>query len=117
MLEHQTSDFLADKIEVYLGNPVSDPHGDPIPDNKGKIVADASLILLSEATEAQEYKVGRIFSSEESVLEFCETNNIKVGTTIKVEKQFEQSKMTEIQTGNSRILLNKEFTDIIYLKK
>lgn len=117
MLEHQTSDFLADKIEAYLGNPVFDPHGDPIPDNKGKIATDASQVLLSEAPEGQEYKVGRIFSSDESILEFCESSNIKVGTTIKIEKRFERSNMTEIQIGTSSILLNKEFTDTIYLKK
>lgn len=31
LLEHQTSDFLADKIEEILGSPTVDPHGTPIP--------------------------------------------------------------------------------------
>ncbi len=31
LLEHQTSDFLADKIEELLGMPKVDPHGTPIP--------------------------------------------------------------------------------------
>ena len=31
LLEHETSDFLAEKISAYLGNPKFDPHGDPIP--------------------------------------------------------------------------------------
>lgn len=31
LLEHQTSDFLADKIEEFLGRPTIDPHGTPIP--------------------------------------------------------------------------------------
>lgn len=116
MLEHQTSDFLADKIEDYLGNPMSDPHGDPIPDNKGKVANDTSLILLSEAPEGHEYKISRVFSSEESFLEFCEANYLIVGTTIKIEKQLDKNNMTEIQIGNSKILLNREFTDKIYLK-
>ncbi len=30
-LEHQTSDFLADKISEYLGHPNKDPHGQEIP--------------------------------------------------------------------------------------
>lgn len=30
-LEHQTSDFLADKLSEYLGHPEKDPHGQEIP--------------------------------------------------------------------------------------
>ena len=37
ILEHQTSDFLIDKIDEYLGKPNFDPHGDPIPDFEGKL--------------------------------------------------------------------------------
>jgi DtxR family transcriptional regulator, Mn-dependent transcriptional regulator len=36
LLEHQTSDLLAEKIENYLGFPATDPHGDPIPALNGK---------------------------------------------------------------------------------
>ncbi|MEN8194662.1 MAG: metal-dependent transcriptional regulator, partial [Bacteroidota bacterium] len=36
-LEHQTSDFLIDKIDDYLGNPQFDPHGEPIPQKNGSI--------------------------------------------------------------------------------
>lgn len=31
-LEHQTSDFLADKLSEYLGHPDKDPHGQEIPE-------------------------------------------------------------------------------------
>ena len=37
LLEHQTSDLLANKISEYLGNPKFDPHGDPIPNELGEI--------------------------------------------------------------------------------
>ncbi|MDX1317419.1 MAG: metal-dependent transcriptional regulator, partial [Xanthomarina gelatinilytica] len=37
LLEHATSNFLADRISEYLGNPKFDPHGDPIPNANGEI--------------------------------------------------------------------------------
>src|SRR5688572_13937945 len=36
-LEHVSSKKLIDKLEEYLEFPQFDPHGDPIPDSKGKI--------------------------------------------------------------------------------
>jgi DtxR family Mn-dependent transcriptional regulator len=36
-LEHQTSDFLIDKIDEYLDYPQFDPHGEPIPTKLGRI--------------------------------------------------------------------------------
>ena len=37
MLEHQTSNFLIEKIDKYLGHPEFDPHGAPIPDQRWNI--------------------------------------------------------------------------------
>ena len=36
-LEHIKSEKLINKLDDFLGNPTEDPHGDPIPDEKGKI--------------------------------------------------------------------------------
>src|SRR5262245_22968912 len=30
-MEHAVSDWLVDPIDAYLGHPLVDPHGDPIP--------------------------------------------------------------------------------------
>ncbi|MBS1658978.1 MAG: metal-dependent transcriptional regulator, partial [Bacteroidetes bacterium] len=36
-LEHVESDLLVNKLDIFLGRPKFDPHGDPIPDHQGKI--------------------------------------------------------------------------------
>lgn len=36
-LEHAMSDTLVDRIDVFLGHPANDPHGDPIPKADGTI--------------------------------------------------------------------------------
>jgi DtxR family transcriptional regulator, Mn-dependent transcriptional regulator len=116
-LEHQTSDFLAEKIERYLGNPAFDPHGDPIPAIDGKIKPDNSQILLSEAEEGNMYEISRLFSSEKDFFDFCSSNHITIGSGIWVEKQYSSNRMTEVKINQNKILLNEDFTNIIYLKQ
>ncbi len=115
-LEHFTSDFLAEKIENYLGNPSTDPHGDPIPAFNGTIFTDESQIILSNATAGRMYEITRLFSSEKDFFDFCCSNNMSVGSEIWVEKQYDSSKMTEIKVNRDKILLTNEFTNIIYVK-
>jgi DtxR family Mn-dependent transcriptional regulator len=115
-LEHFTSDFLAEKIEKYLGNPSTDPHGDPIPAFNGTIFSDKSQITLSNADAGHMYKITRLFSSEKDFFDFCRSNNMSVGSKIWIEKQYDSSKMTEIKVNRDKILLTNEFTNIIYVK-
>ena len=116
-LEHLTSDFLADRIDAYLGNPTTDPHGDPIPALNGEEAKDDSHILLSEATSGNRYKICRLFSSEKDFFDFCSSNQIAIGSNIWVEKQYHTQKMTEITINRNKILLNDMFTNVIYVKQ
>ncbi|RPJ73603.1 MAG: metal-dependent transcriptional regulator, partial [Alphaproteobacteria bacterium] len=114
-LEHLTSDFLTDKIEKYLGNPATDPHGDPIPAFNGEIKTDTSQILLSEANAGYMYEISRLFSSEKDFFDFCSSNHIVIGSNIWIEKQYDSNRMTEIIINQNKILLNEDFTNIIYV--
>lgn len=116
-LEHQTSDFLAEKIENYLGYPAIDPHGDPIPALNGEIKSGSSQILLSEAEEGNMYEISRLFSSEKDFFDFCMSNHIAIGSNIWVEKQYSSNRMTEVKINQNKILLNEDFTNIIYVKQ
>jgi len=117
LLEHQTSDFLANKISEYLGNPQFDPHGDPIPDSSGKLAFADDSIVLSLAKSGKNYEVTRLFSSDKEFFDFCKNNTITVGSTIRVEKQYPNNKMTEITIDNLKLLLNSDFSNIIYVKQ
>ncbi len=115
-LEHSTSDFLADKIDEYLNYPAADPHGDPIPCTDGKETPDSDAIVLSEAEIDKEYIIVRLFSSNPDFFDFCASNDITIGTTVRVEKSFEEMKMIEVSIGEKQLLLNEEFTNIIYVE-
>ena len=112
LLEHQTSDFLADKIHEYLGFPNFDPHGDPIPNKNGEITSIES-ISLATATEGKSYKVVRLQSDNKEFFDFCVENKLLNGQLIYVQKQMSTTKMTQITLDGTKLLLNKEFTNII----
>lgn len=71
MLEHFTSDFLAEKIDLFLGYPTTDPHGDPIPTADGQARNDDTSITLSNAEVGKEYTIVRLFSSDPDFFDFC----------------------------------------------
>jgi DtxR family Mn-dependent transcriptional regulator len=117
LLEHQTSDLLADKISEYLGNPKFDPHGDPIPNANGEITTKDTSILLTNASEGKTYTISRLMSDDKEFFDFCALNGLKYGNTLVVSKQFNKNKMTQILVNNNTILLNQDFTSIIYVNE
>ena len=117
LLEHQTSDFLANKISEYLGNPKFDPHGDPIPNADGKITTTDTSIPLSQTNTGKTYVVSRLMSDDKEFLDFCVQHELKFGNTVLVSKQFSNNKMTQILVNNNTIILNESFTSIIYVNE
>ncbi|MCS6991819.1 MAG: metal-dependent transcriptional regulator [Chitinophagales bacterium] len=45
LLEHVDSELLISRLDAYLGYPRLDPHGDPIPDAKGRMIPTGFLAL------------------------------------------------------------------------
>ncbi len=116
-LEHETSDFLADKISEYLGNPKFDPHGDPIPNADGEITTKDNSTTLSKTKEGKSYIISRLMSEDKEFFDFCAQNGLKYGNKIFVSKQFSKNKMTQININSNTILLNEDFTKIIYVNE
>lgn len=117
LLEHQTSDLLADKISAYLGHPKFDPHGDPIPNSDGEITTTDTSVSLSNAEEGKTYIISRFISDDKEFFEFCAHQKLKYGHAIKVTKQFKKNRMTELSVNNNTILLNEDFSTLIYVNE
>ncbi len=117
ILEHQTSDFLANKISEYLGNPKFDPHGDPIPNAEGEITTTDTSITLSNTEEGKSYIISRLMSDDKEFFDFCTQHGLKYGNNVMISKQFSKNKMTQILVNNNTIILNEDFTSIIYVNE
>lgn len=83
-LEHAMSDKLIDRIDALLGFPNTDPHGDPIPDERGEL-REMKLTNLTECPVGDAFRIARISDQREPFLRFVERHGLKPGTRIAVE--------------------------------
>lgn len=102
-LEHIDSNLLIERLDKYLGNPKFDPHGDPIPDEHGKIEL-ANQTSLVEIKEHQLVKVVAVANQESLLLELLKIKNIGIGTTITIIQKNLFDKSLEIIINNSQAL-------------
>lgn len=82
-LEHIKNDKLISKLSSKLGNPIYDPHGDPIPDEKGKIQA-SNFIRLSEGKAKSTYKIMGVTDHSPTFLKYLEKHQLLIGTSIQL---------------------------------
>jgi DtxR family Mn-dependent transcriptional regulator len=98
-LEHVTSKKLIDKLDEYLGFPKFDPHGDPIPDQAGKIT-NAEQVPLSEVALNQLAEVCGVANHSTQMLDMLRHNNIGIGTRLEIRKKFPFDQSIEIKIRN-----------------
>lgn len=82
-LEHVNNVKLINKLASILGNPTYDPHGDPIPDAKGKI-HKSNFIKLSETKVKGNYKVMGVTDHSPTFLKYLEKHLLIIGAGISI---------------------------------
>jgi len=82
-LEHAVSDRIIDRIDAMLGQPLVDPHGDPIPTAEGTLPRDASLDLLTAPVDTP-LVVARVLDQEPGFLRYVEQRQLVPGRTVVV---------------------------------
>ncbi|HMD00514.1 MAG TPA: metal-dependent transcriptional regulator, partial [Ferruginibacter sp.] len=87
-LEHISSDELIKRLEQFLGNPLFDPHGDPIPDKNGKIPV-IRQVALSSLPVKEQVIVSSVSNQTPQMLEMLRHYHIGIGTSLIVLKKFE----------------------------
>jgi DtxR family Mn-dependent transcriptional regulator len=95
-LEHISSKKLIDRLEEFLGFPQSDPHGDPIPDNLGRIPL-SKQVNLTELPENIISTVSNIGDQSAEIMELLNHKNIRIGTMLEVKRKFGFDKSLEIK--------------------
>jgi DtxR family Mn-dependent transcriptional regulator len=82
-LEHIKSPELVLRLDVFLGHPNYDPHGDPIPNAKGEF-PKTTAIPLSEVELKEKGKVVAVEMDEPSFLKYLDKLNISIGTQVEI---------------------------------
>lgn len=114
-LEHIKSEKLIDSLDEFLGFPAFDPHGDPIPNDKGEIVKMEKL-LLSEAIVDKNYVCVGVKNSSVEFLQYLDKQKISLGSTIKIVTKEEFDSSLTIMLDAKTISISNKIAENLFIK-
>lgn len=115
-LEHIKSPKLIDEIDALLGFPTVDPHGDPIPNKEGEVIA-RKKVKLSTLKENEETVLLSVKDSSDTFLKYLDKKKIAIGNSIKIIQiePFDNSVLVLI--NGSELLITSEVAENLLVKE
>lgn len=99
MLEHALSDRLLDAIDVQLGRPTRDPHGDFIPAADG-IIQRPDAVVLREVSDGLAATIVRISDRDPALLRHLQAESIAIGTHLTVVRRAPFASAMSLRVGD-----------------
>ncbi len=115
MLEHQTSDYLINKIDSFLDYPQVDPHGDPIPDQSGFIPED-NYVKLSELSNPAKLIIKRILDYDGETMSFINDVGLTLNAEILFVENHKNDKTLMIEIGDKAVLMPEGIARNIFVE-
>ncbi len=113
-LEHVSSKQLIDRLDEYLGFPQFDPHGDPIPDHRGKMKS-MNKISLADLPFHQPAEVRQVTNQSKEMLDLLAHKHIGIGTKLEVKKHFDFDHSIELKVKSSTITISEQLAKNIFV--
>lgn len=83
-MEHVISEEFEEKINSMLGEPVADPHGDPIPTRSGELPEQPALVALADLELGRAARICRVRDQNPELLRHLETLGLLPETVVTV---------------------------------
>ena len=113
-LEHVQSDELVRRLDQFLGFPEYDPHGDPIPNEKGEMNSKKKVYLINMKIGDKCDVVG-VKDTSPLFLKYLDKIGLTIGAYIEITDKIEFDQSLEIKVNNGRtIIISKEIANNIY---
>lgn len=106
-LEHIESADLIKRLEAFLGHPTIDPHGDPIPDENGKLKKIKTQPLTS-APLKKKLAVIALGNSSDEFLKYLDKIGLTIGDTVEISEIEEFDKSVTLLHKKTSISLSNE---------
>lgn len=114
-LEHIQSSKLIEKLDAFLDFPSHDPHGDPIPNEKGEIIK-RKRIMLKNAPLNELLEVIAVDENSPSFLKYLNKLKINIQTQICILEKIEYDESLEIKINDDKIvMISKDVAENIYV--
>jgi DtxR family Mn-dependent transcriptional regulator len=115
-LEHFISEDFERRIAAAMGNPVRDPHGEPIPTADLKMPSDES-VPLSALRPGQAATIKRVKASDAELLRYLEELGLVPGVRIEVTDYSPFDHNLAIKAGRKSFVLGLNITSKIFIEE
>lgn len=105
-MEHAVSDRLIDRIDAYLGNPDSDPHGDPIPRSDGTVQSSDGT-ALTEFPVGQPFRLVRVLDQSGDFLRFLTESGLELSAVGEVIEHTPYAATTTVRVDGRTTVLSQ----------
>lgn len=116
VLEHATSDLVADKLAEFLDNPDVCPHGSPIPDKDLNPPVTEGIILADLDTGQSARVLNTIIENNTDFLRYLTSLEMTPGATVKVLEKAPYDGTMTIEANNAAKAIGKEAASLIMVK-
>jgi DtxR family transcriptional regulator, Mn-dependent transcriptional regulator len=103
-IEHAVSERLVDRIDVFLGRPAVDPHGDPIPRADGSFSEPGGQPLAS-LDRGQRFRLIRVVDQDPSFLRYLTECGLDLGTEGTLEENRPEAGAVTLRVGERSVAL------------
>ena len=114
-LEHVISEDMEERISQALGNPLLDPHGEPIPSRELRLPLDSTL-KLNELRTGQQAVVQRVEDDDPEFLRYLYGIGILPQTHLRVLDYSSFDENLQLQIGDQVVVLGPAVTQQIYVE-
>jgi DtxR family Mn-dependent transcriptional regulator len=84
-LEHAVSPAVLAALDALLGHPAADPHGDPIPDAKGRLRKTLPLVPIGDCKPGARVRLARVLNQGAEFLRFLDRHHLKLHALLTID--------------------------------
>ena len=116
-LEHIISEQFEERIAVALGNPLHDPHGDPIPGFDLSLPNEPEM-RLSDLRPSQQATISRVRDEDPALLRYLSNLGVIPGSNVAANDYSDFDGNLSLQVGDSAsaVVLGPRITDQIFIE-
>jgi DtxR family transcriptional regulator, Mn-dependent transcriptional regulator len=114
-VEHAISDAFVDRMDVLLGHPTEDPHGDPIPNKAGGVVIPSSQ-PLSTVLPGQQVIVQRVSDDDPDLLRYLASLGLVPGALVRVEAVAPYGGVYTVRVGAQTHAIGDAVTEAVLVR-
>ena len=113
-LEHVISEEFEDRIAARLGNPLVDPHGDPIPTKEGTLIAVKQQSLL-DLDVGQSARITRVSDSHPEMLRYAANLGLRPAALVTLLQVEPFGGSLKIKIGKAEYSIGRELAAQIFV--